>query len=140
MDTSYDRTAEVGALDATLSGVRGLVPSGVRNLPRTVRIPDEPRPPQASQEQPFSSAPNVPVIDLGGADHAPVVSAVCRAATEWGSFQQQGADLLAWAGQGGQVPPQLWPVRVAGGHLARHTLPPHSFQWVLWLYHTVIPS
>ena len=95
MAASYDRTAEVGALDATLSGVRGLVPSGVRNLPRTVRIPDEPRPPQASQEQPFSSAPNVPVIDLGGADHAPMVSAVCRAVTEWGSFQQQGADLLA---------------------------------------------
>lgn len=83
MAATYDRTAEVRALDATLSGIRGLVASGVRNLHRIFRIPhdvQEPRSPQApSQEQPSSSAANVPVIDLGGADHATVVSAVRRA-------------------------------------------------------------
>ncbi|XP_044446389.1 1-aminocyclopropane-1-carboxylate oxidase homolog 2, partial [Triticum aestivum] len=93
MAAEYDRTADLRALDATCSGVRGLVASGVTHLPRIFRVSDgvhqpQPPPPQVpSQELPSSSAPSVPVIDLSGSDHAAVVAAVRRAAAEWGFFQ-----------------------------------------------------
>nr|CAB3484037.1 unnamed protein product [Digitaria exilis] len=67
VDSSYDRTAELHALDATLAGVRGLLGGG------------DQQPPSAT----------VPVIDLGG-DRAAVVDAVGRAAAEWGFFQVTG--------------------------------------------------
>ncbi|VAH24669.1 unnamed protein product [Triticum turgidum subsp. durum] len=96
MAAEYDRTADLRALDATCSGVRGLVASGVTHLPRIFRVSDgvhqpQPPPPQVpSQELPSSSVPSVPVIDLSGSDHAAVVAAVRRAAAEWGFFQVTG--------------------------------------------------
>uniref|UniRef100_A0A0E0KMX2 Fe2OG dioxygenase domain-containing protein n=1 Tax=Oryza punctata TaxID=4537 RepID=A0A0E0KMX2_ORYPU len=90
---AYDREAELRALDATLSGVHGLVASGVTAVPRIFRVPDpEPpplSPPPSNQEAP---PPSIPVIDLGGAggDREAVVAAVRRAAAEWGFFLVTG--------------------------------------------------
>ncbi|KAF7030583.1 hypothetical protein CFC21_042097 [Triticum aestivum] len=91
MASAYDRTADLRALDATCSGVRGLVASGVTRLPRIFRVPygvhrPQPPPPHA----PSQEAPSVPVIDLSGADRAAVVAAVRGAAAEWGFFQVTG--------------------------------------------------
>jgi hypothetical protein len=88
---TYDRTAELRALDATLAGVRGLVASGAAYVPRIFRLPDpEEQLPQAPQEPPLAT---VPVIDLS-ADRAAVVEAVGRAAAEWGFFQVTGHGVL----------------------------------------------
>ncbi|KAE8767519.1 1-aminocyclopropane-1-carboxylate oxidase1 [Hordeum vulgare] len=92
MAAAYDRTADLRALDATRSGVRGLVASGVTHLPRIFRVSDDAhQPPQAPSQEPRSSpAASVPVIDLSGADRAAVLAAVRRAAAEWGFFQVTG--------------------------------------------------
>lgn len=83
----YDRTAELRALDATLAGVRGLVVSGARHVPRIFRVPDtEEQLELQAQEPPAATAP---VIDLSG-DRAAVVDAVRGAAAEWGFFQVTG--------------------------------------------------
>uniref|UniRef100_A0A453AA41 Fe2OG dioxygenase domain-containing protein n=1 Tax=Aegilops tauschii subsp. strangulata TaxID=200361 RepID=A0A453AA41_AEGTS len=93
MSAAYDRTADLRALDATCSGVRGLAASGITQLPRIFRVPDhhhESPPPQALFQESPSSAASIPVIDLGGPDRAAVVAAVRRAAAEWGFFQVTG--------------------------------------------------
>lgn len=84
----YDRAADLRALDATFSGVRGLFSSGVTDLPRIFRVA-APEPVPVAAEPP-SRATTVPVIDLGGGDRAAVVSAVRAAAAEWGFFQVTG--------------------------------------------------
>ncbi|CAM0877213.1 unnamed protein product [Alopecurus aequalis] len=88
MSAAYDRAAELRALDATFSGVRGLVAAGVTHVPRIFRLPGPPEQtvPAAGQETP---ATTVPVIDLRG-DRASVVATVRRAASEWGFFQVTG--------------------------------------------------
>ncbi|KAJ1270230.1 hypothetical protein BS78_06G038100 [Paspalum vaginatum] len=83
----YDRMAELRALDATLAGVRGLVASGARQVPRIFRVVDHEEPALQPQEPP--PAATIPVIDLSG-DRAAVVDAVRRAAAEWGFFQVTG--------------------------------------------------
>lgn len=88
MAAAYDRTADLRALDATFSGVRGLFSSGVTDLPRIFRVA-APEPVPVAAEPP-SRATAVPVIDLGGGDRAAVVSAVRAAAAEWGFFQVTG--------------------------------------------------
>ena len=86
---SYDRTDELRALDATLAGVRGLVASGVKQVPRIFRVPcPEERLHQAQQRRPAAAA-TVPMINLTG-DRAAVVDAVRGAAAEWGFFQVTG--------------------------------------------------
>lgn len=89
---AYDRTAELRALDATLSGVRGLVASGATHLPRIFHnvVHGDQEPPEATA--PSSAATTtttVPVIDISGS-RAAVVDAVRRAAAEWGFFQVTG--------------------------------------------------
>lgn len=81
-----DRTAELRELDATLAGVRGIVASGATHVPRIFRLRN-PEQQLRAQEHPPSAT--VPVIDLGG-DHAAVVDAVGRAASERGFFQVTG--------------------------------------------------
>uniref|UniRef100_A0ACD5UW01 Uncharacterized protein n=1 Tax=Avena sativa TaxID=4498 RepID=A0ACD5UW01_AVESA len=91
MSAAYDRTAELRALDATFSGVRGLVASGITHLPRIFRLPEAvhgPPEPTVSAGQ-ETAATTVPVIDLSG-DRAGVVAAVRSAAAEWGFFQVTG--------------------------------------------------
>ncbi|KAF0892386.1 hypothetical protein E2562_015459 [Oryza meyeriana var. granulata] len=83
---AYDRVAELRSLDATFSGVQGLVASGVTAVPRIFRIPDPEPQPSNRQEAP---PPSIPVVDLGG-DRGAVVAAVRRAAAEWGFFQVTG--------------------------------------------------
>uniref|UniRef100_A0A0E0BUN9 Uncharacterized protein n=1 Tax=Oryza glumipatula TaxID=40148 RepID=A0A0E0BUN9_9ORYZ len=69
MSATYDREAEHRALNATLSGVHGLVASGVTAVPSIFRVPDPeppPPPPSSSQESP----PLPPSIPGGsGRDH-----------------------------------------------------------------------
>ena len=95
MSGAYDRTAELRELDATFSGVRGLVASGVTRVPRIFRtiIHDKHHePPELTHpagQETASSAATVPVIDLSG-DRAAVVAAIRRAAAEWGFFQVTG--------------------------------------------------
>ncbi|CAN6275304.1 unnamed protein product [Urochloa humidicola] len=84
---AYDRTAELRALDATLAGVRGLVASGTKRVPRIFHLPDPEEQQIRAQEQP--SPATVPEIDLGG-DRAEVADAIGRAAAEWGFFQVTG--------------------------------------------------
>ena len=87
MSAAYDRAAELRALDATFAGVHGLVASGVTRVPRIFRVPDDvPQQPTDGRQEPAA----IPVIDLGCGDHAAVVTAVGRAAAEWGFFQVTG--------------------------------------------------
>uniref|UniRef100_A0ACD5UFK5 Uncharacterized protein n=1 Tax=Avena sativa TaxID=4498 RepID=A0ACD5UFK5_AVESA len=91
MSAAYDRAAELRALDATFSGVRGLVASGITHLPRIFRLPEGvhgPPEPTVSDGQ-ETAATTVPVIDLSG-DRAAVVAAIRSAAAEWGFFQVTG--------------------------------------------------
>ncbi|CAO2034398.1 unnamed protein product [Urochloa humidicola] len=92
--TPYDRQAELRALDATKAGVQGLVASGATTVPRIFHVPDPNttihaavKPTQGAAAPPAAA---VPVIDIGGADHAAVVAAVRRAAAEWGIFLVKG--------------------------------------------------
>ena len=90
---ALDRTDELRALDATLAGVRGLVASGAKQVPRIFRVPyPEEQQLLLHHEQPPAAAATVPVIDLsgGGGDRAAVVDAVRGAAAEWGFFQVTG--------------------------------------------------
>nr|CAB3490217.1 unnamed protein product [Digitaria exilis] len=84
---AYDRLAELRALDATTSGVRGLYASGITELPRIFRV-QEPPPSQPNSDE---AAVPLPVIDIGSAaDHVACVEAIGRAASEWGFFQVVG--------------------------------------------------
>nr|CAD1837134.1 unnamed protein product [Ananas comosus var. bracteatus] len=85
---SYDRLADLRALDATKSGVRGLVAAVNRVflLPPGDRIPTPP--PREPQPQPLST---VPVVDLSRrGERGEAVGAVRRASAEWGFFQVVG--------------------------------------------------
>ncbi|KAM3354261.1 hypothetical protein ACQJBY_025116 [Aegilops geniculata] len=87
---AYDRVAELRALDATLSGVRGLVASGATHVPRIFRVPEPHHRHEPPSQEPPPPSTSVPVIDLGGADRAAVVAAMRQAAGEWGFFQVTG--------------------------------------------------
>ncbi|OEL20249.1 1-aminocyclopropane-1-carboxylate oxidase-like protein 3 [Dichanthelium oligosanthes] len=90
--TTYDREAELHALDATASGVRGIFTSGVTELPRIFRLPDS---------QPLHDAAamagqeTLPVIDLSMGDHEALVAAIRLAASEWGFFLVTGHSVPA---------------------------------------------
>ncbi|KAF7013123.1 hypothetical protein CFC21_027240 [Triticum aestivum] len=89
--TSFDRAAELRALDATYAGVRGLVASGVTHVPLIFRVPDQHHePPQDDIVFANQEPAAIPVIDLACADHAAIVAAVRRAAEEWGFFEVMG--------------------------------------------------
>ncbi|EES11867.1 hypothetical protein BDA96_06G031300 [Sorghum bicolor] len=93
---AYDRLVELRALDATMAGVRGLVASGVTRVPRIFRAPEPEQPPAKSNATGRQAAPApppcipIPTIDLGVADHEALVSALRRAAAEWGLFVVTG--------------------------------------------------
>jgi hypothetical protein len=90
MSATYDRAAELRALDATLAGVRGLVASGATHVPRIFRVPGPQETLRASADDDVPAGQTVPVISLGGPDRAALVDSVRRAAAEWGFFQVTG--------------------------------------------------
>ncbi|GFP95912.1 deacetoxyvindoline 4-hydroxylase [Phtheirospermum japonicum] len=85
----YDRTSELKAFEESKTGVKGLVDSGIQNLPKIfIRPPDE----LADEQDYVQSNLQVPVIDLGGtreasSDREKIISEVKRASKEWGFFQ-----------------------------------------------------
>nr|CAB3490219.1 unnamed protein product [Digitaria exilis] len=85
---AYDRLAELHALDATTSGISGLVATGLTEIPRIFRVPDPtPQHEAAAMAADDEESATLPVIDLAMADHEALVTAIGLAASEWGFFQ-----------------------------------------------------
>ncbi|KAM0913187.1 hypothetical protein ACQ4PT_012328 [Festuca glaucescens] len=108
MSAAYDRAAELRALDATFSGIHGLVDSSITHIPHIFCVqepPPEPTVHAAGQETVASSvATTVPVIDLNGGLPA-VGAAICSAEAQWWFFhvtchgvplQSMAAEVGAW--------------------------------------------
>ncbi|KAJ4812266.1 2-oxoglutarate (2OG) and Fe(II)-dependent oxygenase superfamily protein [Rhynchospora pubera] len=86
---TYDRTAELHALDATKTGVQGLVASGCTSLPRIFIVPPEDRIPLLPA-LPTSAFNSIPVVDISSPNKKQVVEEVLRASSEWGFLQVVG--------------------------------------------------
>lgn len=85
----YDRLKELTAFDETKAGVKGLVDSGILNVPKIfIRPPDELAEEDLNQTQ---SNLQVPVIDLTGIgeEHRrkKIVGELKEASKDWGFFQ-----------------------------------------------------
>ncbi|KAJ7979895.1 1-aminocyclopropane-1-carboxylate oxidase [Quillaja saponaria] len=86
--SGYDRNKEVKAFDETKEGVKGLVDTGIKKIPRIfIRPPDE-----VAEDSKFTCNNNlhVPLIDLGdirGDQHKKIVDEVRIASESWGFFQ-----------------------------------------------------
>ncbi|KAJ0603143.1 putative oxoglutarate/iron-dependent dioxygenase, non-heme dioxygenase domain-containing protein [Helianthus annuus] len=83
---AYDRKAELQAFDETKTGVKGLVDSGVTEVPRIFHLPS---PEDLNSQQPKLT---LPTIDLQGIDNNPirrkeVIKQVKDALESWGFFQ-----------------------------------------------------
>ncbi|KAG5560322.1 hypothetical protein RHGRI_003574 [Rhododendron griersonianum] len=87
--TNYDRESELKAFDATKLGVKGLVDSGISQVPRIfIRTPGNSQNPPNQAKTQFS----FPVIDLHNVQkdpirHKEVLEKVREAAETWGFFQ-----------------------------------------------------
>ncbi|KAF7150319.1 hypothetical protein RHSIM_Rhsim02G0035700 [Rhododendron simsii] len=87
--TNYDRESELKAFDATKLGVKGLVDSGISQIPRIfIRTPGKSENPPNQARTQFS----FPVIDLHDVQkdpirHKEVLEKVWEAAETWGFFQ-----------------------------------------------------
>ncbi|XP_076940280.1 1-aminocyclopropane-1-carboxylate oxidase homolog 1-like [Bidens hawaiensis] len=82
----YDRKAELTVFDETKAGVKGLVDSGVTEVPRIFHLPS---PENLNNEQPQLT---IPTIDLQGINEDPirrkeVIRQVESALESWGFFQ-----------------------------------------------------
>ncbi|CAN1312076.1 1-aminocyclopropane-1-carboxylate oxidase homolog 1 [Linum perenne] len=91
--SGYDRMAELKAFDATKAGVRGLVDSGVKEVPRIFHAPPHfmDNGPAFSPDDPNFKFPILPTIDLA-AVHDPAkrkqtVEEIRDASESWGFFQ-----------------------------------------------------
>ncbi|KAL1806934.1 1-aminocyclopropane-1-carboxylate oxidase homolog 3-like [Daucus carota subsp. sativus] len=82
---SYDRLAEVKRFDESKLGVKGLVDSGLKTIPRFFHHPPDTLPAPKSDPR---TRPDykIPVIDLSG-DRAAVVEEIRRASATLGFFQ-----------------------------------------------------
>ncbi|KAG8370389.1 hypothetical protein BUALT_Bualt14G0111900 [Buddleja alternifolia] len=86
---TYDRVEQLKAFDETKSGVKGLVDSGITNIPEIfIRPSDE----LAEESNHITTNLQVPVIDLRGIetddDHRrTIIREVKQASKEWGFFQ-----------------------------------------------------
>ncbi|KAL0548147.1 hypothetical protein IC582_012592 [Cucumis melo] len=88
LDKTFDRASELKAFDQTKAGVKGLVDSGVAEIPGIFYCP----PKEASNSIPEETHLGVPVVDLGDIDKDPfkrrqVVEEI-REASETGGFFQ----------------------------------------------------
>lgn len=81
-----NRVDELRAFDETKAGVKGLVDSGIENVPRIFIRPPENRVRKTSSGE--SDGQLVPVIDLGAPDRREkIIDEVKQAARDWGFFQ-----------------------------------------------------
>ncbi|XP_061346499.1 1-aminocyclopropane-1-carboxylate oxidase homolog 1-like [Gastrolobium bilobum] len=88
-DSNYDRKAEIKAFDDSKAGVKGLVDSGVKKIPRMFhsgKFVD------TTENSTSDSMLSVPIIDLrdihnSQALHTEVVTKIQSACHEWGFFQ-----------------------------------------------------
>ncbi|KAG4210301.1 hypothetical protein ERO13_A02G037500v2 [Gossypium hirsutum] len=88
-ELKYDRASEIKAFDEMKTGVKGLVDSGISEVPRIFH-----QPPDIVGESYVPSATqfSIPVIDLQGvkedpSTHTEIVKQVLNASQEWGFFQ-----------------------------------------------------
>lgn len=87
-EAEYNRASELKAFDETKAGVKGLVDSGVTEIPRIFRHPEE-----ISISSRDSGYSTIPVIDLGGlkiedsVKRKEIVERVREASETWGFFQ-----------------------------------------------------
>ncbi|XVE81799.1 hypothetical protein DITRI_Ditri15bG0095000 [Diplodiscus trichospermus] len=84
----YDRVSELRAFDETKAGVKGLVDSGIKEVPRMFHQPRD----QFKYSVLGGSPVSIPVIDLDGVKKNPttrkeIVEKVCNASKTWGFFQ-----------------------------------------------------
>ncbi|KAI3442065.1 Fe2OG dioxygenase domain-containing protein [Psidium guajava] len=88
-EPEYDRESELKAFDASRTGVKGLVDSGVSKLSR-IFIDRRPRSPDRSD--PAETSFSIPIVDLEGVHEDPskreeIVRGVGQACEDWGFFQ-----------------------------------------------------
>ncbi|XP_074279936.1 1-aminocyclopropane-1-carboxylate oxidase homolog 4-like [Silene latifolia] len=83
---TYDRKKEVHEFEETKLGVKGLVDSGITELPRIFHHPPENRIPVPDLNSDSDSDP-IPVIDLLGTPREEAVEKVKEACTKYGFFQ-----------------------------------------------------
>ncbi|XP_062109291.1 1-aminocyclopropane-1-carboxylate oxidase homolog 1-like isoform X1 [Humulus lupulus] len=87
----YDRQIELKAFDETKAGVKGLVDSGITEIPRIFHRPNDHHYEDSSQVS--STTASVPVIDLQGvvngdkAKREEIIKRVGEASESWGFFQ-----------------------------------------------------
>jgi len=86
-DSNYDRKAEIKAFDDSKTGVKGLVDSGVKKIPRMFHSGIN-----ITENVASDSNLSIPVIDLqdihnNPALHNEVVTKIRSACQEWGFFQ-----------------------------------------------------
>ncbi|XP_030543990.1 1-aminocyclopropane-1-carboxylate oxidase homolog 1-like [Rhodamnia argentea] len=85
----YDRDSELKAFDASRTGVKGLVDSGVSKVPR-IFVDRRPRSPNRSD--PAETSFSIPIVDLEGvhedsSKQGEIVRRVGQACEDWGFFQ-----------------------------------------------------
>nr|XP_016452569.1 PREDICTED: 1-aminocyclopropane-1-carboxylate oxidase homolog [Nicotiana tabacum] len=85
----YDRLKEINDFDDTKAGVKGLVDSGIVNIPRIfIRPPDE----LVEELNQCKSTLKIPVVDLSGVEvedqRKKIVDEIREASEKWGFFQQ----------------------------------------------------
>ncbi|CAI9277732.1 unnamed protein product [Lactuca saligna] len=78
--SSYNRSAELKAFDETKSGVKGLVDTGIRQIPRIFIHPPETSPKT-------STTLEIPIVDLNSTDKASTVENIRVASENLGFFQ-----------------------------------------------------
>ncbi|CAK8571795.1 unnamed protein product [Lathyrus sativus] len=86
-EDSYDRAKEVQEFDETKAGVKGLIDSGIINLPRFLIHPQETLP---NYDATSSCLFQVPVIDFTGHEKCrrlEIISEIKKASETWGFFQ-----------------------------------------------------
>lgn len=88
LSQNYDRTKELTEFDNTKAGVKGLVDSGIKHIPRIFIHPAEDLPKPSDRHD---ASLRVPVIDLHGLDDAicrkQIIDEISEASKSWGFFQ-----------------------------------------------------
>lgn len=82
--TSYDRMKELLEFDATKAGVKGLVDSGIKHVPRIfIHSPETLPNPSDSPDKTLQ----IPLIDLQSTHRQQIVTQIREASIHWGFFQ-----------------------------------------------------
>lgn len=92
-EDSYNRAKEVQEFDETKAGVKGLIDSGIINLPRFLIHPQETLP---NYDATSSCLFQVPVIDFTGHEKCrrlEIISEIKKASETWGFFQMVNHDV-----------------------------------------------